>query len=659
MAGELDGLRNKLNLAEDKHDDLSSQLEEMRHREADLLASKERLITEHAQELAQLRAEHQEVLKRRDLEAVSVLSRREAAHAEDLKRADVERNGVFTESQEEHAAAIALLAQRHADRLATREAELSADLEATKTEHARLLEAREADSVKLLERVRADHAVSHGRLAEEKMNEAERLKGALAKSREEHVATLQLARSQAECDAKTLQEQHAAELERVQADHATELSRTQKTHAAELERTLGMHDSVVGKTELQLAAAMTALETARMHASDLETAHAKALASVTDSHGKALTEEIDLRHGALEESTLAKEALVKDHQVSFPPYTGSRSRSHQLTRFHSQTALKAEIEQRKLIEFQHADLSDQHAGVQGELESLRTMHLTEKETFQAQVDEMATFYKSSAAEHEKEKASLEVEVAQLREQLTSARADHEKLSTAVPAQESLVRDLDRHRSSLLQVQTELFKTKHEIDVLHSERVKQDAAMRELQAKLAEYSAASSPIPETLELSSSGRDSLSAVGPRESLRDLNIARASSPINRTSKPPPPTPPPTMPPPPPPSGIPTSSSGDDLVAAAGSCNSQQLARRTPSLTSVTGRRPETPASGDGHSAATAAPDAKLVAQVEEHETTIKALNKRLQHCEADLQANIDLVNTLESALVRVPAFTCLNLC
>ena len=53
-------------------------------------------------------------------------------------------------------------------------------------------------------------------------------------------------------------------------------------------------------------------------------------------------------------------------------------------------------------------------------------------------------------------------------------------------------------------------------------------------------------------------------------------------------------------------------------------------------------------------AAPDPKLLAQIEdqsrtidEQETMIKTLNKQLTHCESDLQAHMDLVTTLESSL------------
>ena len=51
---------------------------------------------------------------------------------------------------------------------------------------------------------------------------------------------------------------------------------------------------------------------------------------------------------------------------------------------------------------------------------------------------------------------------------------------------------------------------------------------------------------------------------------------------------------------------------------------------------------------------PDVKLLLQVqeqakqlEEQDTMIKTLNKQLTHCESDLQAHMDLVNTLETSL------------
>ena len=66
------------------------------------------------------------------------------------------------------------------------------------------------------------------------------------------------------------------------------------------------------------------------------------------------------------------------------------------------------------------------------------------------------------------------------------------------------------------------------------------------------------------------------------------------------------------------------------------------------------DSPATSVTPSAAMPAPDPKLVAQIEEQSRTIdeqdamiKTLNKQLTHCESDLQAHMDLVNTLETSL------------
>ena len=37
----------------------------------------------------------------------------------------------------------------------------------------------------------------------------------------------------------------------------------------------------------------------------------------------------------------------------------------------------------------------------------------------------------------------------------------------------------------------------------------------------------------------------------------------------------------------------------------------------------------------------------QLDEQEAMIKTLNKQLSHCESDLQAHMDMVNTLETSL------------
>ena len=170
-------------------------------------------------------------------------------------------------------------------------------------------------------------------------------------------------------------------------------------------------------------------------------------------------------------------------------------------------------------------------------------------------------------------------------------------------------------------------------------------MAELQAKLAEISATvPSPVEPPVGLSSF------AAGPRESLRDINV-RAGSPGPRSSKPPPPTPPPTAPVPPLPSSLPTLPAiPDDGTMSTLSRNSLQNGDRASSLSS--GRRSPrstvTSMDGGGGSSSThMVADPRLVQQIEEQDGTIKTLGRRLQHCEADLQANIDLVNTLEAAL------------
>ena len=79
-----------------------------------------------------------------------------------------------------------------------------------------------------------------------------------------------------------------------------------------------------------------------------------------------------------------------------------------------------------------------------------------------------------------------------------------------------------------------------------------------------------------------------------------------------------------------------------------------------------PSTPATSIAHSVQTPASpvqsntpapaDAKLLVQVQEQaskldeqDVMIKTLNKQLTHCEHDLQAHIDMVNTLETSLAE----------
>lgn len=239
-------------------------------------------------------------------------------------------------------------------------------------------------------------------------------------------------------------------------------------------------------------------------------------------------------------------------------------------------------------------------------------------------------------ERDAEAKGLLEEIDGLQAEVDRLRTEHQRLSQSASLYDSLMGEVESHRTSLTSVQQELHFTKAELESLLTERVRQEDVLRNLQRRLSDYT--TSPGAESTEFLNDGsRRPLS----------VNIGRSSSPNGSRGKPPPPTPPPNMPPPPLPSSMPGYA---DTEGATSRPHSIVNTIRTNSMSSASGRRsPRSANSIDGNAfpAPPPVPDPKLLAQIDEQRENIKNLNKRLQHCEADLQANIDLVNTLEAAL------------
>lgn len=203
------------------------------------------------------------------------------------------------------------------------------------------------------------------------------------------------------------------------------------------------------------------------------------------------------------------------------------------------------------------------------------------------------------------------------------------------AHTSALAELESHRTTLSTVQQELKATKTELEALLVDRTRQEEAMRELQRRMSDFT--TSPTAESPEFLTDGKQRPLSV---------TLCRSGSPLGRT-KPPPPTPPPNMPPPPLPMTFPGYVDGEGSTSRP---LSQIQTIRTNSITSTSGRRsPRSSSSIDGNAfpVPPPGPDPRFLAQLEDQRENVKNLNKRLQHCEADLQANIDLVNTLEAAL------------
>ena len=128
------------------------------------------------------------------------------------------------------------------------------------------------------------------------------------------------------------------------------------------------------------------------------------------------------------------------------------------------------------------------------------------------------------------------------------------------------------------------------------------------------------------------------------RGSGFARSAATVAGTAaavKPPPPTPPPNMPPPP----TPTNGSMPTMRSSLRSSSSSTRHDRPDSEGNLT--RSSSNASLSNGSSSTIPQDPRTAKMMAEQMEELQKLTKQLAHCEADLQANIDLVATLEAAL------------
>jgi kinesin family protein 4/21/27 len=226
-----------------------------------------------------------------------------------------------------------------------------------------------------------------------------------------------------------------------------------------------------------------------------------------------------------------------------------------------------------------------------------------------------------------EKEDLRAEVAQLKAELDKTRSEQTNLIQEASNRESLVDELEQHRSLISEMQDHLQRIKDEKDGLQAEKVKQENALRDLQAHIARSSIQDMPTP-------------------RSTPDRNVTYSR--VNGLNgKLPPPTPPPSVPPPP----APTTQESQFSVSTHSSVISSKDSHIESPATSVISIHVPGGTVDAKAAAAKIEDQAKHINEQEvminEQEAMIKTLNKQLSHCESDLATHMELVSTLETSL------------
>ncbi|KAF7964953.1 hypothetical protein HWV62_1444 [Athelia sp. TMB] len=609
---------------------------------------------EYYELLAKLRIDHSEAMEKHKTDAAATLERLREEHAGELRMAEIAREGSLSESQESQAAALKGLQDEHAAAIARKEASFNEDLLALKSEHARALSIKDDDHRSKRDSLKAEHASSIARIREESEMETERLNLALKKAMEEASAAAAQMKDSHEAATRALQENQAAILEAVAHGHEDEV-----------ERLKSIHDTAI----------KDAIALAEQQRSALAQSHTEEMAKLKAEHQSAMAEAganliaaQEQHRQVLAEAREQSERLIAQHQVTMSASLAEMEKQHTAERetlskdriLLSQQVASQKTSIEELQTQNKVTIAEEWAKTASTITDLSREHTNQYETLRKSHDQLAEELRDhqKAAEdtaaghqviigsHEKalsekteiisqlkqqlsgahsEKGTLEQEIAKLRVELESTRSEQAKLAQDASKRESMTMELERHRSSLAELQENLEKVKDEKDSIQAQRNKQDTLIRDLQQQLARTTA--------------------GTPDRQVERNLSYNRANG--LPPMKLPPPTPPPSAPPPPAPRNDSISSQSSVVRSSTTSSReSQQDSPTTPS-TSVAGH-----STINGPVSPLAEP--KLVMQlekqakhIEEQDAMIKTLNKQLSHCETDLQAHMDLVSTLETSL------------
>ncbi|KAI0928992.1 hypothetical protein AcV5_006383 [Taiwanofungus camphoratus] len=643
------------------------------HQDASKKKEDEAAATLHSTEeeyynaLTKLRADHAQALEKQASEAATAMERLRDEHVREMRMAEIAREGSFSESQSAREAALKELQEEHTSAVSAKEKQFVDDLQKLKDEHAAALSTKEEQYRGKLERLKSDHAVTVSSKEAAFVEELDKVQAehsrVLSASDEEHKAILERTTAEHAVEMSRLQDESANEIARLTAEleaGRSELSASSSDLRKQMDEALqaakeqqatalqdiehGHKEKVSGLEEAHKAAIATIESKAEEERSALARMHAESISKLVAEHETAITEaqaeliSVQEQHRQdLEESRAQTERVLAEEKQALASALAELEQKHaeQLEIMRKDHDLHVEELQKKRDDEIQAVTND-HDLLLEELESYKAASdeyaVSREETRQAhekalqqKTDIIALLHEQLGSSND-ERNALAAEVAKLRAELQDTRERTTDLVREASKRDSLVDELERHRSVLAEMQEDLQRTKDEMDNLQAEKNKQDLLLRDLQSQLVR-----SPSP------GSGGSARPTVMDR-----FTRANGMSP----TKLPPPTPPPTVPIPPAPT------SAHEPSTASSSALTSPFSADTPLDT------PSTPATSIAQSLAnglatpTGAGDPKVtVAQqaktIEEQEVMIKTLNKQLTHCESDLQAHMDLVATLESSL------------
>ncbi|PWN23302.1 kinesin-domain-containing protein [Microstroma glucosiphilum] len=627
--------------------------------------------------VARLTEEHQSALEGARAEHLAAMDSMKAEHQSALESAKAQGQAALEANGAEHQTNLHQMKAEHLAALATKRAEHQLVLDSLKTEHETALERTTAQHETALKSLKADHQT------------------ALETAKADHQSiTDKLIGEHSEADASSRSAQGAA------------LQQAQEAHEAALARILSEKDAAVADLRSLLDQQLTTLEEEHAQAlssqlAERDAAHQASLAELTNQmqakvheHEKALADLKSQHEEALAESKLQHEQAFAKHRVEAE--AGIAATAAAVAK-----DLRSSTDSAATVDSEHrAALASLEAKANAErhrmLADVHNLHQTER---QRMMEEHEAKLESLRQAHEQEVASLSrrlsglydvngkfVDVDGLRNELmetgdalviledalTSVSAERDELVEELNRLRSeggdnqaeefkaeaaeLRREMVTYRHNLTNLKTELQRSKNEVQAITEERTKLEQQLRDLQEDAA---GGKSFLPRLSEEQDAdvtlGDTTVSSPGPSTPVGTPAM------VGRRSMPPP-TPPPKVPPPPTP---PTSGSGaggtlprSSIPLAARTSLSSLMTRAespgptTPTGTIGTSALTRSSSGGSRHTSMASINLNNLGSQeakklLTEQGEELRQLAKQLSHCEADLQANIDLVTTLEAAL------------
>ncbi|GAA5848159.1 hypothetical protein JCM8547_004426 [Rhodosporidiobolus lusitaniae] len=585
-------LRSTFDDLQPRHDELSSTLGQLRSQHAGLSSSHDQLQSEHQT----LRSTHDELTS-----ASSSSSDRVTQLEREVQEKDVSAASLAVEvdrlRQEQHASSAA---SKVAGR---RVAELQASLEAK--------EAAAAAAAAEAERAVVELAAAHG-------EQLEKLRTSLSGEHEQVV--------------EKLKEEHANAVEEAKAHHATALDNLRSTLTSEHSSLTGTlrqkHDDSLAKLVDEQSSALSRLRDE--HAATLEQKeqeHAAALATAAAS--SASTDSTSALEAERDEAKAAHARLLAEVES-----LRSDLETHKV-------ALSASSAQHEAASQRASDLARQYESASAEIATLR---LSVKQSqgggspstsgeLQEALDALNTLEKA-LQDSQDERERLLSELHEVKGVAANGRGKYD----------SMFKDLESYRASITKLDVELVKARKERDSLSAQLARQSLSSSN-NAGLGIMAQAQSPT---------GDSTPTGFHHRSMSPDLD--RATSPISRSDprffsngstfsmngKPPPPTPPPSVPPPPAPlpnAPLPPVPTSSPLRTTRSSSTSSAGGH---GRASISGDTPATSVRSDSQSI-----DPRILERFKEQEAQLSRITKQLAQKEADLQAQVDLANTLDQAL------------